>query len=70
MAGRALHVAMIVGPILTIINQGNIIFSGTVMAAVIGKIILTCCVLRMFSDSVTSRTVEVHFGAVGELVQI
>ena len=43
-AGRALRVAMIVGLILTIINQGDVILNGELTAGTIGKIFLTFCV--------------------------
>jgi hypothetical protein len=43
-AGRARRVAMIVGSILTIINQGDVILNGEVTVGTIGKIILTFCV--------------------------
>jgi hypothetical protein len=40
-SGRALRVAMIVGPTLTIINQGDVILNGDITAGVVGKIVLT-----------------------------
>jgi len=41
---RGLKVGLIVGTILTLINQGDYILSGAVSAAIIGKILLTFCV--------------------------
>lgn len=40
-AGRALRVALIVGPILTLINQGDVLLNGEITASVIAKIVLT-----------------------------
>jgi len=46
--GRGLRVAMVVGPILTLINQGDILVYGDVTPIVLGKILgkiaLTFCV--------------------------
>jgi len=42
--GRGFRVAMVVGPILTLINQGDILFNGDVTPTVLGKIALTFCV--------------------------
>jgi len=42
--GRGLRVAMVVGPILTLINQGDILVYGDVTPTVLGKIALTFCV--------------------------
>ncbi len=47
--GRALRVALIVGPILTIINQGDVILNGEVTVGTIGKILLTFCVPYLVS---------------------
>jgi hypothetical protein len=40
-AARALRVAIIAGPTLTIINQGDVILNGDITAGVVGKIVLT-----------------------------
>jgi len=42
--GRGFRVAMVVGPILTLINQGDILIYGDVTPTVLGKIALTFCV--------------------------
>jgi len=42
--GTGLRAALIVGPILTIINQGDVIANGQVTVFVLGKILLTFCV--------------------------
>jgi len=42
--GRGVKVGLIVGTILTTINQGDIILAGEVTAGVAGKILLTYCV--------------------------
>jgi len=42
--GRGRKVALIVGTILTAINQGDVILNGTLTVATLGKILLTYCV--------------------------
>jgi hypothetical protein len=42
--GRGVKVGLIVGTILTTINQGDVILAGEVTAGVAGKILLTYCV--------------------------
>jgi hypothetical protein len=42
--GRGLKVALIVGTILTIINQGDIVASSAITASVLAKILLNYCV--------------------------
>jgi len=41
---RAIKVALVVGTVLTAINQGDVIFGGGFTAATLGKIALTYCV--------------------------
>ena len=41
---RGLRVGLIVGTILTTINQGDVILAGEVTAGIAGKILLTYCV--------------------------
>lgn len=41
---RGLKVALIVGTILTAINQGDIILNGPVTSVVVAKILVTYCV--------------------------
>ena len=41
---RSLKVAIIVGSILALINQGDALLQGNVSMAIIGKILLTYCV--------------------------
>lgn len=41
---RGTKVALIVGTVLTAINQGDLIVSGTISAATITKMLLTYCV--------------------------
>ena len=41
---RSIGVALIVGTVLTAINHGDVLLSGTVAGTTIGKIVLTYCV--------------------------
>jgi len=43
-ARRGTKVALIVGTIVTLINQGDVLFSGALTTATLGKIMLTYCV--------------------------
>ncbi|PKB71164.1 MAG: hypothetical protein BZY87_06970 [SAR202 cluster bacterium Io17-Chloro-G6] len=44
MLRRSLMVAVVVGTILTLLNQGDILFSGSVTGAMFWKVPLTYCV--------------------------
>jgi len=52
---RAVKVAAIVGPILTVINQYDILLSGNYSARVIGKIVLTFLVPYCVSSFSAAR---------------
>ena len=42
--GRSLRVALVVGTLLTVINQGDLLLAGAISGEVIAKIVLTYCV--------------------------
>ena len=42
--GRSLRVALVVGTLLTLINQGDVLLDGAISGEVIAKILLTYCV--------------------------
>ncbi len=42
--GRSLRVALVVGTLLTLINQGDVLLEGAISVEVIAKILLTYCV--------------------------
>ena len=42
--GRSLRVALVVGTLLTIINQGDVLLAGAISGEVVAKILLTYCV--------------------------
>jgi len=52
---RAVKVAAIVGPILTVINQYDLLLSGNYSARVIGKIVLTFLVPYCVSSFSSAR---------------
>ena len=41
---RSLRVGLVVGTLLTVINQGDVLLSGAISAEVVAKILLTYCV--------------------------
>ena len=42
--GRSVRVAIVVGTLLTVINQGDVLLAGTVSGEVLAKVLLTYCV--------------------------